>query len=160
MLLALAAVATAWAAYQSRQWTGEQSQTYSRGTTARIAENRAAALAGRQQQFAAWLASRPFSNPAAPETPFALPQYRLKAAAQADGLERSAAAASEQAKAANERADNYMLAVVLFATALFFAGISMKLQTESIRGAILGLGGVICVTALIWMVTFPIHLTT
>ena len=32
ILLACATVATAWAAYQSRQWTGEQSQGYSRAT--------------------------------------------------------------------------------------------------------------------------------
>jgi hypothetical protein len=195
LLLAVAAVATAWAAYQARQWTGEQSQAYSRGTAARIAENRAAALAGRQEQidiatfiqwldaraqhmpalarfyrvrfrpelqpaFTAWRSSRPFTNPDAPKTPFALPQYRLKAAAQAQALERSAAAASADAAAANAHADNYMLAVVLFATALFFAGISMKLQTTRIRAAVLAMGGVICVAALIWMLTFPVHLTT
>ena len=36
-LLALATVATAWAAYQSRVWTGEQSQGYSHATATRIA---------------------------------------------------------------------------------------------------------------------------
>ena len=40
VLLALATVATAWAAYQSRQWTGVQSQGYSKATANRIAENR------------------------------------------------------------------------------------------------------------------------
>jgi hypothetical protein len=79
--------------------------------------------------FAAWIATRPFSNDAAPPTPFAMPQYRLKASTQAENLERNAAADSEQSKEANQRADNYMLAVVLFASALFFAGISSKLET-------------------------------
>src|SRR5262249_39844883 len=51
ILLALATVATAWAAYQSRQWTGEQSTGYSQATAARISENRAAALANRQVQI-------------------------------------------------------------------------------------------------------------
>jgi hypothetical protein len=101
VLLALATVATAWSAYQSRQWTGEQAQGTSRATASRIAENRAAALANRQVQidvatfiqwldarqarntrladfyrerfraefkpaFAAWLATRPFEDKAAP----------------------------------------------------------------------------------------------
>src|SRR4051812_49980971 len=63
VLLALAALATAWAAYQSRQWTGEQSTGYSQATTARLTENRSAGLASRQVQidvatFVQWLQSR------------------------------------------------------------------------------------------------------
>ena len=38
ILLAVAGVATAWAAYQSRQWTGEQSLATSKATATRIAE--------------------------------------------------------------------------------------------------------------------------
>src|SRR3954462_4173559 len=58
--LAVAALATAWAAYQSRQWTGEQSPGYSQATTARLTENRSAGLASRQVQidvatFVQWL---------------------------------------------------------------------------------------------------------
>jgi len=125
VLLALATVATAWSAYQSRQWTGEQSQGYSKATASRIAVNRFAALAGRQVQidvatfiqwvnaheehrpdlarfyrvrfrdefkpaFAAWLATRPFTAPSAPETPFAMRGYQLKASSQADRLEAKA----------------------------------------------------------------------
>jgi hypothetical protein len=51
VLLALATVATAWSAYQSRQWTGEQAQGYSHATATRIAENRTSALANRQVQI-------------------------------------------------------------------------------------------------------------
>lgn len=63
VLLALATVATAWAAYQSRQWTGEQSQAYSRATAARIGENRFSGLASRQVQidvatFIQWVNAR------------------------------------------------------------------------------------------------------
>ena len=195
MLLALASVATAWSAYQARQWTGEQSQGYSKATAARIAENRAAALASGQEQidvatfiqwidararhrddlasfyrarfraefrpaFARWLATRPLQNPAAPPTPFAMRQYRLQATAEAERLERSAAAASDHAKDANERADNYMLAVVLFATSLFFAGISAKLGARQTRSVLLGLGWVVFLATLIWLATLPVQLTT
>jgi hypothetical protein len=194
VLLALATVATAWAAYQSRQWTGEQAQGTSHATAARIAVNRASAVANRQAQidvatfiqwvdaheqhqggladfyrerfraefkpaFAAWLATKPFEDKSAPPTPFAMPQYRLKASAEADHLETTAAGDSELAKEANQRADNYMLAVVLFASALFFAGISTKLQTANARTAILGLGCVLFLGTLIWVATFPVQLT-
>jgi hypothetical protein len=195
VLLALATVATAWAAYQSRVWTGEQSQGYSHATATRIAVNRESALANRQVQidvatfiqwvdaheqnrtrladfyrarfrdefqpaFTAWLATKPFENRGAPPTPFAMRQYRLTASQEAERLEATAAAASEQAKEANQRADNYMLAVVLFASSLFFAGISTKLQTTGARTAILGLGCVLFLGTLIWIATFPVRLTT
>ena len=192
VLLALATVATAWSAYQSRTWTGEQSQGYSHATAKRIAVNRTAALANRQVQidvatfiqwidarthgdrgladfyrarfrdefkpaFNAWLATKPFTSKDAPPTPFALPQYRLKTAAEADQLDSLAAADSERAKNANQRADNYMLAVVLFASALFFAGISGKVQTRGARLAILGLGCVLFLGTVVLIATFPVR---
>jgi hypothetical protein len=194
VLLALATVATAWAAYQSRQWTGEQSQGYSKATANRIAENRVAALANRQVQidvatfiqwvdareqhraaladfyrtrfrtefqpaFAAWLATNPYGNPRAPKTPFAMRQYRLRTSEHANRLEVEAAAFSNVAKDANQRADNYMLAVVLFASSLFFAGISIKLQTPRTRVAILTLGCVLFLGTAIWVATFPTRVT-
>src|SRR5205809_2751660 len=63
---------------------------------------------------------------AASERSSGVPEYRLKASAEADRLESTAAAESQHAKDANQRADDYMLAVVLFASSLFFAGISIK----------------------------------
>ena len=105
--------------------------------------------------FAAWLATKPFENPDAPPTPFAMPRVPAEIvgrgrASGADGGRRS-----ELAKEANERADNYMLAVVLFASSLFFAGISTKLQTVRARTAILGLGCVLFVGTVIWVADVP-----
>jgi hypothetical protein len=87
-------------------------------------------------------------------------QYRPKATVEAERLERNAAAASQHAKEANERADNYMLAVVLFATSLFFAGISAKLGALRTRSVLLGLGWVLFLATLIWLATLPVKLTT
>jgi hypothetical protein len=53
-----------------------------------------------------------------------------------------------------------MLAVVLFASSLFFAGISTKLQTSSLRTTLLVLGWVIFLGTAIWLATFPVRLTT
>jgi hypothetical protein len=88
-----------------------------------------------------------------------MPEYRLRASAEATGLERAAAADSEQAKDANEHADNYMLGVVLFASALFFAGISTKLHTDSARRLVLGLGWVVFLGTAIWLATLPVQVT-
>jgi hypothetical protein len=77
------------------------------------------------------------------------------ATAEADQLEETAASGSDDAKDANQTADNYMLAVVLFASALFFAGISTKLQAPRTRAAILALGS----GTVIWVATFPSRLT-
>jgi hypothetical protein len=190
LLLALATVATAWAAYQSREWTGQQAVSTSKATATRIEVNRVSAVANRQVQidvatfiqwvdaheqgrdeiadfyrtrfrdefkpaFDAWLAADPFDNPEAPATPFAMPQYKLASSAEADRLETDAAAKSDHAQASNDRANNYMLAVVLFASALFFAGISTKLSTLRVRAAILGLGWAVFLAGLILLATFP-----
>jgi hypothetical protein len=194
-LLALATVATAWSAYQSRQWTGEQAQGYSRATAKRIAVNRESAVANRQLQidvatfiqwvdatarrdaeladfyrarfreefkpaFAAWLATKPLTSPNAPRTPFAMPAYRLATSEEADRLDLAAAADSETAKAANERANNYMLAVVLFASSVFFAGMSAKLRTRNARITLLAIGGVLFLGTVVWLATLPVQLTT
>jgi hypothetical protein len=194
VLLAVATVATAWAAYQSRQWTGEQAQGYSRATATRITENRTAALANRQVQidvatfiqwvdaheqhlntlasfyqdrfrdefkraFTAWLATNPFADHGAPKTPFDMPQYRLRAAVLADRLESVAATDSQRAKDANRHADDYMLAVVLFACSLFFAGVSLRLHGRTAGLILLGLGWVVFVGTLIWVATLPALMT-
>jgi hypothetical protein len=52
-----------------------------------------------------------------------------------------------------------MLAVVLFAASLFFAGINTRLKTSTAKAAILGLGRVLFLAALIWVATFPVQLT-
>lgn len=105
---------------------------------------------------AAWIASRPLKTPGAPPTPFAMPQYRLAATAQADALERTADRATAQAKIDNQRSDNYVLALVLFASALFFAGISTKLNLYQFRVAIVAMGYAVFLGTLIWLATFPI----
>jgi hypothetical protein len=195
VLLAVAAVATAWAAYQARVWTGEQASNTSKATATRISANRVAALANRQVQvdvatftqwldartvgrselaafyrtrfrpefktaFAAWVETNPFTNRAAPPTPFEMPQYRLRTEARANRLEVDAAADTDQSKDANQRANNYMLAVVLLATSLFFAGLSTKLEGETAQRVILGLGWVAFLGAVIWLATLPVELTT
>jgi len=194
VLLATAAVATAWAAYQSARWHGEQARAQSASIAARVESTREASVANRQAQidvalftqwvdayardeaelagfyrkrfraefqpaFQAWVATRPRMNRNAPLSPFAMPQYQLAAIAKADGLEAQAAASSERAGGFIQRADNYSLAVVLFAASLFFAGISTRLRSSTPRMVVLGLGYTLFLGSLIWTATIPVSLS-
>jgi hypothetical protein len=57
-----------------------------------------------------------------------------------------------------ERADRYALCVVLFASALFFAGISTRLRSDRHRAIVLGFGCAFFVLGVGWIVTFPVGL--
>ena len=194
LLLAVAAVATAWAAYQSARWHGEQARAQSASIAARVESTRAANVANRQGQvdvalftqwvdayareetelaafyrkrfrpefvpaFDAWIATRPRKNPDAPLSPFAMPEYKLAATTMADQLEAKAAAASVKAGTDIQRADNYSLAVVLFAASLFFAGVSTRLHDRTPRTIVLGLGYTMFLASAIWIATFPVSLS-
>lgn len=104
----------------------------------------------------AWIATRPLHNPAAPLTPFAMPQYKLAARAEADRLQAQADAFSANGRTDVQRATNYVLAVVLFAVALFFAGMSTKLRTRRLQIVLLVLGTAIALGAIVWLATQPI----
>ncbi|HKF15257.1 MAG TPA: hypothetical protein VKB13_08535 [Gaiellaceae bacterium] len=104
----------------------------------------------------AWVATKPLKNPTAPLTPFAMPQYKVAARAEAERLNAEAEVYSSQARANVQRATNYVLAVVLFAAALFFAGISTKLQTLRLRRVLLGLGLLVFVSTVVWLATLPV----
>jgi hypothetical protein len=107
----------------------------------------------------AWVATKPLKNPTAPLTPFAMPQYHLAAQEKSRALLRTAEAATATAKVDNQRSDNYVLAVVLFASALFFAGISTKLDAVRARVTIVALGYTLFIGTLIWLATFPVSIS-
>lgn len=191
VLLALAAVATAWATYQAAHWRSEQALAGNRSTAARVEANRAAGVANRQMEIdaetyiqwvdaysmgntklasfyirrfrpelrpavAAWVATRPLTNPKAPLTPFDTPLYRSAALAEADRLEAKAGLEATAAQGLVERADKYTLCVVLFAMTLFFAGISTRLHSSKAEVTVLGLGCAVFLGAAAWAATFPV----
>ena len=164
VLLALAAVATAWSSYQAARWNGEQAKTASAVSKTRIEAARASDLANAQQQvdvqtFSQWVATRPLETDGAPLTPFVLPQYRLAAKAEANRLDRKDEVLAAQMRRNVQRSTNYVLGVVLFAVALFFAGISTKLTTQGPRKALLFFGCIVFLGALAWVATSPVSLS-
>jgi hypothetical protein len=107
----------------------------------------------------AWIATRPLQNSDAPLTPFAMPEYQLAAREEAQQLEAEADALSAQARANVQRATNYVLAVVLFATVLFFAGMAARFRTRRVRVALLSFGVVVLVGTVVWLATFPVSIS-
>ena len=191
LLLALAAVSTAWASYQASRWQGQQALAGNRATAARIEANREAGVANRQIQtdvatfiqwvdayahgdkqltafyfrrfrlefrpaVEAWIATHPLKNPKAPLTPFVMPQYHSAELAKADALEAKGDAQAAVSQRNVDRAGRYVLCVVLFAMALFFAGISTRLRSEGSRVVVLTLGWIVFLGTVAWLATFPV----
>jgi type II secretory pathway pseudopilin PulG len=194
VLLAVAAVATAWSSYQATRWNGEQTKASSRANALRIEAARAAGLAQNQTQvdiatfiqwvdatatddteleqfygdrfradfrpaFDAWLATDPLTNPDAPPTPFAMPEYQLQATAEAERLDAESEVTSAAVHRNIQRAGNYVLAVVLFAVALFFAGMSTKLTGRGPRIVMILVGCLVFAGTAAWIATFPISVS-
>jgi len=109
--------------------------------------------------FDAWLATDPLANPDAPPTPFAMDEYQLAARTESERLDKEAAVSAEVVQRNIQRAGNYVLAVVLFAVALFFAGMSTKLRGAGTRKVLLGVGCTLFVGTALWIATFPISLS-
>jgi hypothetical protein len=107
----------------------------------------------------AWAATRPLKNPKAPLTPFAMPEYRLAEQTKADLLQKDSEQWAARARAYIQRSTNYVLGVVLFATALFFAGMSAKLPSRRIRIVLLGLGVAVFVGAIAWIASSPVSVS-
>jgi hypothetical protein len=194
VLLAVAAVATAWSGYQATRWNGEQAKASSRTNAIRIDAARAQGLSEAQKEvdvatfiqwvdayahretelttfyerrfrpefkpaFRAWLATRPLTNPDAPLTPFVMPQYRLAAEAEAGRLDAEAAVSAAVVTRNIQRASNYVLGVVLFSVALFFAGMSTKLASVRLRQIALAVGCVVFLGTVVWIATSPVSLS-
>ena len=191
LLLAIAAVATAWSSYQATRWNGEQAKASSRTNALRIDAARAQGRAQAETQvdvatfiqwinaeaqgnaelaqfyeqrfrdefkpaFAAWMATSPLTSADAPDTPFELPSYRLQARAESERLDREAAASAARVTRNIQRSSNYVLGVVLCSVALFFGGMSVKLQRAGLRIAMLVLGWTLFLATASWLASFPI----
>jgi hypothetical protein len=193
VLLALAALATAWSSYQASRWNGQQAEAASRANASRTNAARAADVASNQTQidvatfiqwvdaaargdqslqqfyeqrfrpelrpaFDAWLATRPLTNQRAPPTPFTMPEYKVAAKEDAERLDAQTDAFAAAVPRNVQRATNYVLGVVLFAVALFFAGMSTKVHGRGPRHALLILGCVVFLGGVAWIASLPVSI--
>jgi hypothetical protein len=168
LLLAAAAIATAWSGYQAAKGDGQQSVLYSDASVDRIQANTAATL-GQQRlaadgamfsawlqaraasnpqlqatfvrrfspeyraAFAAWLGTKPFTNPDAPPGPGYMPEYHNPQMEQAEQLNEQAATLEEAGTEARHTAEEYVRATVLFALVLFLVAVGQRFQLRGVR---------------------------
>ena len=110
--------------------------------------------------FDAWLATEPLTSAEAPPTPFAMEEeYQLQARTDAERLDAEAEVMSATVRLNIQRSANYVLGVVMFAVALFFAGMSTKLQSPVLRKVLLVVGSLVFLGTAVWVGTFPISVS-
>ena len=109
--------------------------------------------------FDAWVATRPLQTEGAPPTPFAMPEYQLAATAEANRLDAEAEVLAADVRSYIQRSSNYVLCVVLFSLALFFAGLSAKLRRPGVRKVMVVVGWVIFLGAAAWIASSPVSVS-
>jgi len=106
--------------------------------------------------FEAWMATRPFENPAAPPTPFAMDEYQVASRNEAAQLDTAAEVSAAGVRRDIQRASNYVLTVVLYAMVLFFAGMSTRIGSRRLRWILTLTGCLVFVATIAWIATFPV----
>lgn len=105
--------------------------------------------------FNAWLKTGPFTSPAAPTGPAAMPQYRnpdLEAAAR---LNAAASATFDQGNTARDNAEAHLRDTVLFATVLFVVAIAQRFKVRSVRVATTAIALALAAYTAVEMLTLP-----
>ncbi len=102
-----------------------------------------------------WIALDPLNNPNAPKTPFELEGATDVYMAESIVWDEIASEKFNAGKEANQNNDNWILATVLFASVLFFAGISTKFKSPRVRALSIGLATVALVGSTILVATLP-----
>jgi hypothetical protein len=191
ILLAVAAVATAWCSFQASRWTAEYRAASGHTNAIRLEAARAQGLVEAEKQVdlatftqwvdayslrrteladfyfrrfrkefrpavLAWLKTKPLTNLNAPLSPFAMPQYKLEAAKKVRELDAQAELSSAKGQSDNQRSTNYILAVVLCASSLFFAGMSKVGGSLRQQEVLLAIGWALLLGTVIWIATSPV----
>jgi hypothetical protein len=105
--------------------------------------------------FDAWMATDPLHNPHAPPGPTYMPQYRLADQAEAEALDRAAEAKSAAGDHAGLVGDHYIRITVFLAAVLFLVGIGSTFKLHTIRYALISIGSVLLVLAMVMIVQQP-----
>ena len=101
----------------------------------------------------AWLKLDPLNNPAAPTSPFPMPEYAQKEMAEAARGEELAAKAMAASREARGFSDEYVLLTVVFASVLFSGGYRPGLRFAPVAGRPRNPGG----AAICWHPGRPDH---
>ena len=107
--------------------------------------------------FDEWEATDPYNNPDAPYTPFDMDEYQYPWYEEALAEEAEAQEKVQEARAANQQSDNYVLLTVIFATVLFFAGISTKFDSLNLKMITLAAGTLVFIVSVIALSFQAVH---
>ncbi len=102
-----------------------------------------------------WRELDPLSDPDAPATPFGIEGVIDSYFVESFALEETANEKFNEGKEANRNNDNWVLATVLFAGVLFFAGISTKFKSARIRALSVSFAAIVLVAAGVWLLSMP-----
>lgn len=105
--------------------------------------------------FHAWLAAHRDGDSSAPAVPFGMSQYRVAADAEVARCDSAATLAGNASQYANAASDHYMLATVIFAVVLFFAGGISDARARSIQLTLLCMSVAACIAGLIFISRLP-----
>ena len=190
VLISLATVASAWCAYQSTLWGGEETISYNSANAARtesvrmsnqalqlttidvnmFTEFAAAYSSGDEFLFdflmerfrpemkvavEAWIETQPLQNPDSPTSPFEMVEYQSAAQEESDRLLEEVSFHLEEARRNDARADNYVLLTVIFASVLFFGGMSSEFKSVKIRIGLISFATLTFIITIFIVLTFP-----
>jgi hypothetical protein len=105
----------------------------------------------------AWLELEPLKVPGAPPSPFDIEEYSLPETEEIQQMRQLADESFARASAANQISDNYVLLTVIFASGLFFGGISGKFRTRVIDLAMLAIATLVFLMGVVVLFTYPIY---
>jgi len=208
IILAIATILTAWSAFQSGKWGGQQAIYFSEAGASRTESTRFDTQGGQLVQIdvamyidwvgalfddtesgaivlddastyeptlgtrsgflylrmrpeflpavEAWLATDPVGTTDGPKSPFEMDEYVVAASVEADRLGVVADEKSALARESNQNGDNYVLTMVLFASVLFFAGVSSKMIKPRNRVLVVSVGVVTLITGIVIILSLPV----
>jgi hypothetical protein len=119
----------------------------------RLAEKRL--RPGYRPAFYAWLATDPAHNPNAPPGPSYMPQYVILQEHAANVDDAQADASFAKGSEAGATGDKYVRDTVFLATVLFLVGISGHFPLRQARYALIGVGALILVFAVVQLLGLP-----
>ena len=186
-MLSVTAILTAWCGFQAAKWSGERSIAFAEASAARVEASDAdnAAREARVVDliiYAEWVTAEAQGETAFADAiearftphftvafdawqdggqvepgPFAMAEYVPPGTV--ESAERSAYAEARFADAVEdtERGDNYSLLTVMFALVLFLTAMAQRDIHHRAAWIMLGLAGLIALTGLIVLLTFPVR---
>jgi predicted phage tail protein len=104
--------------------------------------------------FGAWLEQVP-EGEVPPGTPFSMDAYQMAAEAEAERLNAAAESFANTSANANQTGDNFVLAAVVMASVLFFAGVGTKLKARAVRLFMLLIGTLFFIGGVAFMLSMP-----